>query len=121
MDQITVTGAPGIVTALGMGTVFLCLALLYVITRVVGRWLPRLLGSNHKDAPAESTESAIEVEGAAISAAPQVSHGGDEAIVAAMALALARHRASRTRSVVEQPESADPWKIAGRIRTLRVR
>lgn len=121
LDEISVTGAPAIVTALGMGTVFLCLVLLYVITRALGRWLPRLLGSAEEAAQVESTESAVEDEGVAIRAAPQVSPAEDEAIVAAMTLALARHRISRIRSVVEEPGAADPWKMAGRIRTLRAR
>ena len=121
MDEIAVTGAPAIVTALGMGTVFLCLVLLYVITRLVGTWLPRLLGSAEGAASAESVESATEVEAAEVPAAQQSSPAGDEAIAAAMTLALARHRLSRMRSVVEEPRGADPWKMAGRIRTLRVR
>jgi sodium pump decarboxylase gamma subunit len=119
LDEITVTGAPAIVTALGMGTVFLCLVLLYVITRLVGRWLPRLLRSAEGAATVESVES--EDQAAELPAARQASSAGDEAIVAAMTLALARHRSSRLRSVVEEPRGADPWKIAGRIRTLRVR
>ena len=121
MDEITVTGAPAIVTALGMGTVFLCLLLLYVMTRLVGRWLPRLLGSAEAGAAVESVESATEAEAPELPAAQQESPAGDEAIVAAMTLALARHRFSRTRSVVEEPGGADPWKIAGRVRALRVR
>jgi sodium pump decarboxylase gamma subunit len=121
LDEITVTGAPAIVTALGMGTVFLCLVLLYVMTRLVARWLPRLLRSAEGAAPTESVESASEGEAAALPAAQQESPEGDQAIVAAMSLALARHRLSRVRSVGEEPQGADPWKIAGRIRTLRVR
>ena len=121
MGEITVTGAPEIVTALGMGTVFLCLVLLYVMTSVVGRWLPRLLGSAEPAAPTESVEAATEAEAAALPVARQASPEGDQAIVAAMSLALARHRLSRMRSVVEEPRGADPWTLAGRIRTLRVR
>ena len=121
MDDIAVTGAPVIVTALGMGTVFLCLTLLYLMTRIVGRWLPRLLASAEGAASAESVESATEVEAAEIPAAEPVSPAGDEAIVAAATLALARHRLSRMRPVVEEPRGADAWKMAGRIRTLRVR
>jgi Na+-transporting methylmalonyl-CoA/oxaloacetate decarboxylase gamma subunit len=120
LDEINVTGAPAIVTALGMGTVFLCLVLLYVITRLVGRWLPGLLGMAEGAESAEGVEAAAEAEAGATAAAPKESPAGDEAIVAAMTLALARHRFSRLRSV-EEPRGADPWKIAGRIRTLRVR
>ena len=121
LDDIAITGAPAIVTALGMGTVFLCLMLLYLMTRIVGAWLPRLLGSAGGAASVESVESATEVEAAEIPAAQQVSPAGDEAIAAAATLVLARHRLSRMRPVVEEPRGADPWKMAGRIRTLRVR
>jgi sodium pump decarboxylase gamma subunit len=120
LNEITVTGAPAIVTALGMGTVFLCLVLLYVITRLVGRLVPRLLRSAQGAASAESVESAAEAGAVATAAAAQESPAGDEAIVAAMTIALARHRLSRARSF-EEPRGADPWKIAGRIRTLRAR
>jgi len=120
LDDIAVTGAPAIVTALGMGTVFLCLVLLYVFTRVVGALLPRLLGSVEGAAPVESAESTSEAEAAAIPASRQELPAGDAAIAAAMTLALARHRFSRLRPV-EEPRGADPWKLAGRIRTLRVR
>ena len=121
MDEIAVTGAPAIVTALGMGTVFLCLTLLYLMTRIVGSLLPRLLRSAEAKASARSVESATEVEAAEIPATEQVSAARDEAIVAAATLVLARHRLSRMRPVVEEPRGADPWKMAGRIRTLRVR
>jgi sodium pump decarboxylase gamma subunit len=121
MDEITVTGAPAIVTALGMGTVFSCLLILYAMTRLIGRWLPRLLGSAEKAAPVERVESATEAAAAALPAARQESAAGEGAIAAAVTLALARHRSSRTTSVVEEPGGADPWKIAGRIRALRVR
>ncbi len=119
LDDIAITGAPAIVTALGMGTVFVCLMLLYLMTRIVGRWLPRLLGTDEGAASDESVESATEDQAAAIPAAQQASSAGDEAMAAAMTLALARYRLSRMRSAVEEPRGADPWKIAGRIRTLR--
>ena len=45
LNEIAITGSPALMTALGMGTVFLCLALLYLITRIIGSWLPRLLAS----------------------------------------------------------------------------
>ena len=124
LDDIAITGAPAIVAVLGMGTVFLCLILLYLMTRIVGRWLPwllHLLESAEGAASAESVEAATEVEAAEIPAAQQVSTAGDEAIAAAATLVLARHRLSRMRPVVEEPRGADPWKMAGRIRTLRVR
>jgi Na+-transporting methylmalonyl-CoA/oxaloacetate decarboxylase gamma subunit len=121
LNDIATTGAPVIVSALGMGTVFLCLMLLYLMTRIVGGLLPRLLRSAEAAASARSVESATEVEAAEIPAAEQVSPAGNEAIVAAATLVLARHRLSRMRPAVEEPRGADAWKMAGRIRTLRVR
>jgi Na+-transporting methylmalonyl-CoA/oxaloacetate decarboxylase gamma subunit len=121
LDEITITGAPAIVTALGMGTVFLCLVLLYLVTGIVGRWLPRLLRSGEGAASTGGVERATEVKAAELPAARQESPAEDQALAAAMTLALARHRSSRVRSVVGESGGADPWKIAGRIRTLRVR
>ena len=120
LSEIAATGSPAIMAALGMGTVFLCLVLLYVFTRVVGSWLPRLLGSAERAAAVESVESETDVEAPAIPAARRELPTGDAAIVAAMTLALARHRRSRPGSV-EEPRGVDPWKIAGRMRTLRIR
>jgi Na+-transporting methylmalonyl-CoA/oxaloacetate decarboxylase gamma subunit len=117
LDEIAITGAPAIVTALGMGTVFLCLVLLYVITRLVGAWLPRLLGSAEAAEPAER----VEAETVEIPAEQPAPPTGDRAIAAAATLVLARHRRLRTRPVAQEPRGADPWKMAGRIRTLRVR
>lgn len=121
LHDIAVTGSPAIVTALGMGTVFSCLLILYLMTRLVARWLPRLLGTAEAAAAVENTEPAGEPEAPELPAARQESAARDEAIVAAMTLALARHRLSRVRPVVEEPGGADPWKIAGRVRALRVR
>ena len=121
LDEIAITGAPAIVTALGMGTVFLSLVLLYVITRVVGSWLPRFLESGEAEASVENDEASSEAEAATPPAAREELPTGDAQIVAAMMLALARHRISRVRSVGEEPQGVDPWKMAGRIRTLRVR
>jgi Na+-transporting methylmalonyl-CoA/oxaloacetate decarboxylase gamma subunit len=106
-------------TALGMGTVFVCLVLLYLITRIIGSWLPRLLASAEGPASVEPVVSTTEDEAAEIPATRHASATEEEGMVAAMALALARHRASRMRSVVDEPRGVDPWKIAGRIRTLR--
>jgi Na+-transporting methylmalonyl-CoA/oxaloacetate decarboxylase gamma subunit len=116
LNEIATTGAPVIVTALGMGTVFLCPKLLYLTTQAVGRWLPRLLGSAREAAPVEGVE--FEERVVALPPAREVSAA---VLDAAMALALARHRSARARSVVEEPGGADAWKLDGRIRTLRVR
>jgi len=121
LNEIAITGAPGITTALGMGTVFLCLVLLYLITRVIGSWLPRLLASTAEAASVEPAAPTTEDEAAAIPATQQASAAQEEGMVAAMTLALARHRSSRMRSAADEPKGVDPWKIAGRIRTLRDR
>ena len=120
LRDIAITGAPAIGTALGMGTVFSCLLILYVLTRLIGRWLPRLLGTDEAETGDEGVDSATEAEAPELPAAEQALPAGDEPIVAAMTLALARHRLSRLRSS-EEPRGDDPWKLAGRIRTLRVR
>ena len=123
LTEIASTGAPGIVTALGMGTVFLCLLLLYLMTRLIGDSLARLL------APALPVSSGTESDGAATTetdpaAASREGKNGEEeerkeGMIAAMTLALARHRSARMKPVIGGPKAVDPWKIAGRIRTLR--
>ncbi len=119
LSEIAATGSPAIMAALGMGTVFLCLTLLYLITRIIGSWLPRLLASAGGAASVEPVASTTEDDAAAIPATRQASAAQEEGMVAAMTLALARHRSSRMRSGVDEPRGVDPWKIAGRIRTLR--
>jgi sodium pump decarboxylase gamma subunit len=119
LNEIAITGSPGLMTALGMGTVFLCLVLLYLITRIIGSWLPRLLASAGGAASVEPVASTTEDDAEAIPATRQASDAQEEGMVAAMTLALARHRSSRSRSVADGSGGVDPWKIAGRIRTLR--
>ena len=119
LNEIAITGSPALMTALGMGTVFLCLVLLYLITRIIGSWLPRLLASAGEAASVEPAVSTSEDEAAEIPATSHAPAAQEEGMVAAMALALARHRASRMRSDADEPRGVDPWKIAGRIRTLR--
>ena len=119
LNDIATSGAPAIVTALGMGTVFLCLILLYLTTRVIGSTLTRLLASADGRSAAAEPEATASAE---VAASPDKdSAAGQEAIVAALTLVLARHRASRVASVADEPRGVDPWKIAGRIRTLRTR
>jgi Na+-transporting methylmalonyl-CoA/oxaloacetate decarboxylase gamma subunit len=107
--------------ALGMGTVFLCLTLLYLVTRIIGSWLPRLLASAGETPSVEPDVSTTEDEAETIPAIWHASATREEGLAAAMTLVLARHRSSRMRSVVDEPKGTDPWKIAGRIRTLRDR
>ena len=122
LNEITTTGAPGIVTAIGMGTVFLCLLLLYVTTRVIGNSLARLTApaaAAPSTEAVESAESRSEYDDLAVPATAVGSTAPEEALIAAMTLALARHRSSRMRPAVSASGGVDPWKMAGRIRTLR--
>jgi Na+-transporting methylmalonyl-CoA/oxaloacetate decarboxylase gamma subunit len=112
-----------------MGTVFLCLVLLYLITRIIGASLARLLAPAGGADPALPVSSRTAHDGAPATetdptaARREEKNGeeemGKEGVIAAMTLALVRHRSARMRPVVSEPTGADPWKIAGRIRTLR--
>jgi len=119
LSEIAATGSPAIMAALGMGTVFLCLTLLYLITRIIGSWLPRFLASAGETPSVEPDASTTEDEAAAIPATWHASATREGGLAAAMTLVLARHRSSRMRSVVDEAKGVDPWKIAGRIRSLR--
>ena len=124
LNEVAVTGSPGIMTVLGMGTVFSCLVLLYVITRIIGSWLPRLLAlaeAAPSVEPLEPVAPATEDEAAGIPATRHALATREEGLAAAMTLVLARHRSSRVKSVVDESKGVDPWKIAGRMRTLRDR
>ena len=68
LSEIATTGSPAIMAALGMGTVFLCLTLLYLITRIIGSWMPRLLVSAEKTPSVEPDASTTDDEAAAIPA-----------------------------------------------------
>ena len=118
LNEISTTGAPAIVTLLGLGTVFSCLILLYVMTRMMGSGLPRLLAlrDSRKSVGALPTVREDEVaEGQSDSKVPE------EAIVGAITLVLARHRSARVVPAARQATGEDPWKIAGRLRLLRTR
>jgi sodium pump decarboxylase gamma subunit len=121
LNEIAATGSPRIMTVLGMGTVFSCLVLLYVITRIIGSWVPRLLTSVERATSAEPVAPATEDEAAEVPATPRATATREEGLVAAMTLVLARHRSSRVRSIASESKDVDPWKIAGRMRTLRDR
>jgi Na+-transporting methylmalonyl-CoA/oxaloacetate decarboxylase gamma subunit len=97
----------GMVTALGMGTVFLCLILLYGITRILGVLF------TPKPAPVETAPIAVEAAAATASAEDDSS-----AIMVAMTLVLARNRAALAKPAAAKTAD-DPWKMAGRIRMLR--
>ena len=109
------SGAAGIVTALGMGTVFVCLTLLYVMTHLLGAVMSM---ATSRAARAASAGSDVEVGTSNESSEPDSSVEQASAIAAAVTLALSRHRAARSRPI-ESPSGIDPWKIAGRIGMLR--
>ena len=120
LSEIATTGSTEIMTVLGMGTVFSCLVLLYVITRIIGSWLPRFLALVD-GAPSAAPAPPTEKEVAEIPATTPASATGEAGLAAAVTLVLARHRSSRVRSGVGASKGVDPWKIAGRMRTLRDR
>lgn len=119
LEQIAATGAPGVVTALGMGTVFLCLALLYLITRLIGIFLPGLLSPAGQGPAAEVCPPPTEDQVAAAPPRPGPAGADEEGVAAAIAIALGRHRSSRARPVVGEMKGDSPWKLAGRLRALR--
>jgi Na+-transporting methylmalonyl-CoA/oxaloacetate decarboxylase gamma subunit len=119
-DEIATTGSPGLIAALGMGTVFVCLTLLYVVTRLLGRYLPRVLQAA-SSAPAEAAAAAAENATEQTASADEEAASGAGNVAAAIAIALTRHRASRARAEVEVTRGTSPWKVAGRIRALRDR
>ena len=115
LQDIATTGAPVIVTAVGMGTVFLCLGVLYSATHVLG-WF-RVRGQSAPTATEPAPVSAAESEATASS--PADAAGDNAALVAAMTLALVRHRTSLHRSAEDETSGTAPWKLAGRLRMLR--
>ena len=123
LAEIASSGSPGIVTALGMGTVFVCLVALYVTTRIIGDSLPWMMRSASRKEPIEAKSSTAGNDSVATESDSGASAGegqsGETGIIAAMTLALARHRSARMRPAVSESTGADPWKMAGRIQTLR--
>lgn len=120
LADIATTGAPVIVTVLGMGTVFVCLTLLYAMTSAIGTLIPWAMAA----VTARARAAAAPVVAAGSDAA-ETSDGetGDDraALVAALTLVLARHRSARARPPATAAAGGDPWKIAGRIRTFQGR
>jgi Na+-transporting methylmalonyl-CoA/oxaloacetate decarboxylase gamma subunit len=106
-----------------MGTVFLCLMLLYLMTRMLGKYVPRLLASAlaRAAATAGADVSGGESEAQPGSAADEEAAPESEGIAAAIAIVLTRHRSSRTRAEVDVTRATSPWKMAGRMRALRDR
>ena len=121
LNDIATTGAPMIVTALGMGTVFSCLILLYVITRIMGSGLSRLLNPRESKQSAAPAAAAGEASGSEDPEAMGATAPAEAGIAAAITLVLARHRAARVAPVAQEAAGVDPWKIAGRMRVLRAK
>ena len=121
LNDIATTGAPMIVTALGMGTVSFCLILLYVITRIMGSGLSRLLSPRESKQSAAPAAAAGEASGSEALEAMGATAPAEAGIAAAITLVLARHRAARVAPVAQEAAAADPWKIAGRMQVLRAK
>ena len=121
LNDIATTGAPLIVTALGMGTVFSCLILLYVTTRLMGSGLSRLLSPRESKQSAAPAAAAGEASGSEALEAMGATAPAEAGIAAAITLVLARHRAARVAPVAQEAAAADPWKIAGRMQVLRAK
>ena len=121
LNDIATTGAPMIVTALGMGTVFSCLILLYVITRIMGSGLSRLLNPRESKQSAAPAAAGGEASGSEAPEAMGATAPAEAGIAAAITLVLARHRAARVAPVAQEAAGVDPWKIAGRMRVLRAK
>jgi sodium pump decarboxylase gamma subunit len=121
LEDIAATGAPATVAALGMGTVFTCLTILYLLTRLMGNVMPRLLRPPQKAEPIQSSASAGESDERPDPVADETPGTGREGIVAAITIALARHRSARLTPRPRAPQGIDGWKMAGRVRGLRKR
>jgi sodium pump decarboxylase gamma subunit len=121
LDDIAATGSPAIVAALGMGTVFTCLTILYLLTRLMGRVIPRLLRPPQKTEPVQSSAAASKSDEAPAPVAEERAGTEREGIVAAITIALARHRSARITPPLRAPQAVDGWKMAGRMRGLRKR
>ena len=106
-------GSVGTVTAIGMGTVFVCLMLLYTMTRVLGAIMVRA-SAPKPAAPTAAPDQSSDEEAAE---SDQPAGPSRELIAAAIMLVLARHRAARAKPLDES--GVDPWKLAGRVRALR--
>jgi sodium pump decarboxylase gamma subunit len=121
LDEIATTGSPALVSALGMGTVFACLTILYLLMRLLGRTIPRMVASSGRAASTEARASASENGPEELSPTEEARANDEEGIAAAITIALARHRSSRLTSVSPESRGGSPWKMAGRARALRRR
>lgn len=117
---------PGLITVFGMGTVFLCLTVLFFILSVLGG----VLGGNEKSEEAGDSCAEASVEFFGEDSAPTTDQRSmlatpDSApspeVAAAITVALKQHRAGRGQ-IITPPQSAgaiNPWKLSGRVRGLR--
>ena len=121
LNEIAATGAPGIVTALGMGTVVACLLLLYGVTHLMGSGLPRLIALRERRKATGALALPSENEVAEAGGAQHEAKAPADAIAGAITLALARHRSARGVPAPREATGEDAWKLAGRLRLLRSR
>ena len=119
LDEIAATGSPGIVSALGMGTVFSCLTILYLLMRVLGVALPRVTGISGGVTATEAITSSPGKGTTELPAPEEATTSDEEGIAAAITIALARHRSSRLTPAISESRGGSPWKVAGRVRALR--
>ena len=124
LEEALSTSSIGMVTALGMGTVFLCLATLYALMIVMGRTFHGMNSSPEALAVDEPFETVPDIKPESVSeTSSTLSPSPDSGMVAAIAIALSRHRASR-KSAVRVESTVDvenPWKMAARLNGLRKR
>ena len=121
LDEIAATGSPAIVSALGMGTVFLCLTILYLLMLILGITVPRMTGLSGAAKATEAITSATEHGPTELSATQEATTSDEEGIATAITIALTRHRSSRLTPAVSESRGGSPWKVAGRVRALRRR
>jgi len=120
LDQIAISGAPGLVSALGIGTVFTCLTLLLFTMFFMGRVMAWVSGksraagyqaNNGTDVPGEMTQRPPSETTGKLPEQPEVA--------AAIAIAIARHRTRRTPSPAGEETYRNSWKLAGRLNAMK--
>ena len=112
---------PGIITLMGMGMVFTCLILIYLIMLVMNRFLGPKNNAQETAAPSFETgeeeagdmgmPGVEELQGLSTQDAPH------QQVIAAIIIALHKHRKLRagTASVATPEGGMNPWKLAARI------
>lgn len=119
LDQIAVTGAPGLVSALGIGTVFMCLVILFLIMILMGRIMPRLGVSRRVASSPGNARGQTPATAAPESDAEMQEPSRQSETAAAVAVALVRHRKRKTSRPVEEETTGNAWKMAGRLNAMK--